>query len=68
MKLLVFIESQDRRLKVISVLEKHGIVLRWNSNRSYESNGINGSSRKNGNTAIIIGKVFDELNKEGIET
>lgn len=30
--------------------------------------GINGSSRKNGNTAIIIGKVFDELNKEGIET
>ncbi len=30
--------------------------------------GINGSSRKNGNTSIIIGKVFDELNKEGIET
>lgn len=30
--------------------------------------GINGSSRKNGNTAIIIGKVFEELNKEGIET
>lgn len=30
--------------------------------------GINGSSRKDGNTAIIIGKVFDELNKEGIET
>jgi len=26
--------------------------------------GINGSSRKDGNTAIIIGKVFDELNKE----
>lgn len=30
--------------------------------------GINGSSRNDGNTAIIIGKVFDELNKEGIET
>lgn len=30
--------------------------------------GINGSSRKDGNTAIIIGKVFDKLNKEGIET
>lgn len=30
--------------------------------------GINGSSRKDGNTAIIIGKVFNELNKEGIET
>lgn len=30
--------------------------------------GINGSSRKDGNTAIIIGKVFDELNKECIET
>lgn len=30
--------------------------------------GINGSVRKNGNTAIIICKVFDELNKEGIET
>ncbi len=30
--------------------------------------GINGSSRKDGNTAIIVGKVFDELNKEGIET
>lgn len=30
--------------------------------------GINGSSRKDGNTAIIVGKVFEELNKEGIET
>lgn len=30
--------------------------------------GINGSSRKDGNTAIIIGKVFEELNKEDIET
>lgn len=30
--------------------------------------GINGSARKDGNTAIIIGKVLDELNKEGIET
>lgn len=30
--------------------------------------GINGSSRKDGNTAIVIGKVFDELNKKGIET
>ncbi len=30
--------------------------------------GINGSSRKDGNTAIIIGKVFDELNKKDIET
>lgn len=30
--------------------------------------GINGSSRKDGDTAIVIGKVFDELNKKGIET
>lgn len=30
--------------------------------------GINGSARKDGNTALIIGKVFDELGKEGIET
>lgn len=30
--------------------------------------GINGSARNNGNTAIIINKVFDELNKDGIET
>lgn len=30
--------------------------------------GINGSARKNGNTAIIIGTVFDVLNKEGINT
>nr|MBD5377539.1 flavodoxin family protein [Bacteroides sp.] len=30
--------------------------------------GINGSSRKDGNTAIIIGKVFDKLTNEGIET
>ena len=29
--------------------------------------GINGSARKNGNTTLIIRKVFDELNKEGIE-
>ena len=30
--------------------------------------GINGSSRKDGNTAIIISNIFDKLNKEGIET
>ncbi len=30
--------------------------------------GINGSSRKDGNTSIVIKKVFDVLNKEGIET
>lgn len=30
--------------------------------------GINGSARRDGNTAIIIGKVFEELNKEGIKT
>lgn len=30
--------------------------------------GINGSARKDGNTAIIVGEVFDELNNEGIET
>ena len=30
--------------------------------------GINGSARRNVNTALIIGKVFEELNKEGIET
>jgi multimeric flavodoxin WrbA len=30
--------------------------------------GINGSARKDGNTAILIQKVFDELQAEGIET
>lgn len=30
--------------------------------------GINGSARKDGNTAIIINKVFSVLEKEGIET
>jgi multimeric flavodoxin WrbA len=30
--------------------------------------GINGSARKDGNTAIIIGKVFSVLEKAGIET
>lgn len=30
--------------------------------------GINGSSRKNGNTALIMKIVFEELEKEGIET
>jgi multimeric flavodoxin WrbA len=30
--------------------------------------GINGSPRKNGNTAILIQTVFDELNRQGIET
>lgn len=29
---------------------------------------INGSTRKDGNTAILINSVFEELNKEGIET
>lgn len=29
---------------------------------------INSSARKDGNTAILIGRVFEELNKEGIET
>ena len=29
---------------------------------------INGSARKDGNTAILIKRVFEELNKEGIET
>ena len=30
--------------------------------------GINGSPRKNGNTAMLINAVFEELKKEGIET
>ncbi|URZ14738.1 flavodoxin family protein [Clostridium felsineum] len=30
--------------------------------------GINGSSRKDGNTAILIEKVFEELKKQGVET
>lgn len=30
--------------------------------------GINSSARKDGNTAILMEKVFEELNKEGIET
>ena len=29
---------------------------------------INGSARKDGNTAILINTVFEELNKAGIET
>lgn len=29
---------------------------------------INSSARKDGNTAILIGRVLEELNKEGIET
>jgi len=29
---------------------------------------FNGSPRKNGNTSMLINNVFDELNKEGIET
>ena len=29
---------------------------------------INGSARKNGNTAILVNRVFQELQKEGIET
>ncbi len=30
--------------------------------------GFNGSPRKDGNTAILIGRLFHELEKEGIET
>ena len=30
--------------------------------------GMNGSARKDGNTAMIMNKVFEELNKAGIET
>jgi multimeric flavodoxin WrbA len=30
--------------------------------------GFNGSARKDGNTAILINYVFEELNKEGIDT
>jgi multimeric flavodoxin WrbA len=30
--------------------------------------GINGSPRKDGNTAILINAVFDVLEKKGIET
>lgn len=30
--------------------------------------GINGSARKDGNTSILIGKIFEVLNKNGIET
>ena len=29
---------------------------------------INGSSRKNGNTAIALNTIMEELEKEGIET
>ena len=29
---------------------------------------INGRARKDGNTALLINTVFEELNKEGIET
>ena len=30
--------------------------------------GINSSARKDGNTALLMGIVFEELNREGIET
>jgi len=30
--------------------------------------GINGSARKEGNTSLLIKKIFEELKKEGIET
>ena len=30
--------------------------------------GINGSARRNGNTAILIRTIFEELNKKGVET
>lgn len=30
--------------------------------------GINGSARRDGNTAIIIRTIFEDLNKSGIET
>lgn len=30
--------------------------------------GVNGSARKDGNTAILINTVFDRLNQAGIET
>lgn len=30
--------------------------------------GINGSGRKDGNTAILIRTVFEELSRQGIET
>lgn len=30
--------------------------------------GISGSARKDGNTVILINKVFEELNAAGIET
>ena len=30
--------------------------------------GINGSARRDGNTAIMINKAFEELNAAGIET
>ncbi|MDE6132098.1 MAG: flavodoxin family protein [Oscillospiraceae bacterium] len=30
--------------------------------------GINGSARKDGNTSLLIGKAFEALNKNGIET
>ena len=30
--------------------------------------GINGSARRDGNTAIMINKVFEELNAAAIET
>ena len=29
---------------------------------------VNSSARRDGNTAILINRVFEELNKEGIET
>ena len=36
------------------------VILRWNLQK-----GINGSARKNGNTAILIKRVLKELNEEG---
>ncbi len=45
-----------------------GIKVSQNGGKNNEVLGINSSARKDGNTAILMEKVFEALNKEGIET
>ena len=49
-----------KKIEKVPNLQNGGIVMKVLA--------INGSARKDGNTAILINTVFEELNKEGIET
>jgi len=45
-----------------------GYTIMRSRRKSMKVLGINSSARKDGNTAILINKVFEALNKAGIET